>query len=66
LTIELIEVPEETFALFVNPEKPKVFPAPAASFIKKGTIVCKSDTAVMGPCHLRKQQRQMIDRRMSL
>jgi hypothetical protein len=35
LTIELIEVLEVTFAPFVYPEKPQVFPAPAASFISK-------------------------------
>jgi hypothetical protein len=48
LTIELIEVLEVTFAPFVYPEKPQVFPAPAASFISKDRVVCTSDTAAVG------------------
>jgi len=59
LTIELIEVLEVTFAPFVNPEKPQVFPAPAASFIRKAAIVCTSDTAAAEPCHLWTRQRSM-------
>src|ERR1700692_1811275 len=66
LTIEMIEVLEETFALFVSPEKPQVSPWPAASFIKKGTIVYRSDTAVVKPCHLRTRQRPTIDGRIPL
>jgi hypothetical protein len=32
----LIKALAETFAPFVQPEKPQVFPRPAASFIKNG------------------------------
>jgi hypothetical protein len=43
----MIEVLEKTFAPFGNPEKPQVFPEPAASFIREGTMVCRSTTAVV-------------------
>jgi len=66
LTIELIEVLGQTVTPFVNPEKPQVFPEPAASFIRKGSIVCTSDTAVFEPCRRWRKQRQMTDKRMSL
>ena len=55
-----------TFAPFVNPEKPQVFSAPAASFIRKAAIVCTSDTAAAEPCHLWTRQRSMTHSRISL
>jgi hypothetical protein len=36
LTIELIEVPEETFALFVNPEKASSFSSACRKFHQEG------------------------------
>jgi hypothetical protein len=49
-----------TLAPFVNPEKPQVSPWPAASFIKKYTIVCISGLAGVEPCHARQWTRQII------
>lgn len=49
-----------TLAPFVNPEKPQVSPWPAASFIKRRTIVCISGLAAVEPCHPRHWTRQII------
>lgn len=62
----MIEVLEETFAPFVNPEKPQVFPWIAASFIRMGMIVCTLVIEIVEACRARKKQGNMIDKKISL
>jgi hypothetical protein len=49
LTIELIESLKQTFALFVNPEKPQVSPWPAAGLTKKDAFPGRLEAAAVNP-----------------
>jgi hypothetical protein len=51
----LIKALEQTLAPFAQPEKPQVFPRPAASFIKDGPHVSMLEAIGKRPCHERRK-----------
>jgi hypothetical protein len=54
----LIKALGETFAPFVQPEKPQVFPRPAASFIKNGPDISKLEPIGRRRCRQRRRFRK--------